>query len=100
MLPNREAGTCVPINDCKVFRKLITIRAINSEIDSYFSQDQCRQRSNATICCPSQGSVGFCGRELKVSLDNRIVGGEKTFPGEFPWNALLVYSKRRNLNIF
>jgi hypothetical protein len=96
ILPTRETGTCLPINECKVFKKLIDSENKNIQISSYFSQDPCRQKSNSTICCPSlQGSVGICGRQLKVGLDNRIVGGELTVPGEFPWHALLVYSKRK-----
>ncbi|CAG0908485.1 unnamed protein product, partial [Darwinula stevensoni] len=38
-------------------------------------------RDRATICCPTRGSLSSSGR---------IVGGEDTEPGEYPWMAALI----------
>lgn len=40
------------------------------------------------VCCPRLVSATGCGR---LTLQNKIVGGEETEPNEFPWTVRLVY---------
>ena len=76
------------------------------------TRSQCKITQVPWVCCPSKkdeqvqarssfvrqiqlplASGGVCGRAYAPDglLPNRIVGGEDTYIGEFPWHALLVY---------
>lgn len=78
----------------------------------YLRQTQCKITTVPWVCCPLSQEVslnsrigtsqrtelptskgGVCGRQYASNLSNRIVGGEETQIGEFPWNVLLVYEK-------
>jgi hypothetical protein len=84
----------------------------DEQIQAHLDQSKCKNTEIPWVCCPLKnnqnlqsridkilqtkllpGNLGFCGRQADLSI--RIIGGKEASPGEFPWHALLVYSKRK-----
>lgn len=75
---------------------------LSNEERNYIISSQCGYDNENLVCCPISSQPvsnennanlpepGICG----VQTIDKIYGGEKAFIGEFPWMALLEYSKR------
>lgn len=88
--PGGQHGTCVPVKECPFVREIFA--KISSREDQ---QNVLRYRcgtlaasKKVLVCCPRLVSTTGCGR---LTLQNKIVGGEETEPYEFPWTARLAY---------
>ena len=109
-LPNNEVGSCVLLNECEILKQSALLKEENEEIKTHLKLSKCNNADDSSVCCPLKnhqnlqaridkihktkllpGNLGFCGRQGDLSI--RIVGGKEAIPGEFPWHALLVYSK-------
>lgn len=124
--PNDKPGECVRLNTCKSLRERIRKVPLTDYDRSFLKQSQCDYVNNYPwVCCPDKVQVttpkptrsskvnhnrnqasasslpdpgnSICGR-VPGQLPRRIIGGEETFIGEFPWMAVLVYEKREILN--
>ncbi|XP_070502813.1 CLIP domain-containing serine protease HP8-like [Chironomus tepperi] len=110
--PNNEQGSCIPLVDCESLKKLLPLARQSEYYRTYLIKSQCKVSRVPWVCCPSPkndefkarnnffhqirlplASEGVCGRAYAPdgSLPNRVVGGEETYVGEFPWYALLAY---------
>ncbi|KAJ6637209.1 Serine protease easter [Pseudolycoriella hygida] len=105
--PNNQNGICVPLLSCGSLYQLIQKVPLYPEDRNYLRQSQCGYNQQPyVVCCPdvytnpavtesSNGllpSPGVCGTDNT----NRIIGGEITKIDEFPWMALIEYSKPNN----
>ncbi|XP_037811415.1 serine protease easter-like [Lucilia sericata] len=111
--PDGYQGTCIDILQCPpLLQSLKNVQ--RSQLETrYLQQSQCGKRGNTVlVCCRYDGVSRFnnptpsmprdnsnllpnirqCGR----SFDNRIYGGSATKIDEYPWTALIEYSKPRN----
>lgn len=61
------------------------------------NDDAINLRKSVKILTLPQASDGVCGQSGIDNLPTRIVGGEEASLGEFPWVALLKYSKREKI---
>uniref|UniRef100_A0A1B0FFU3 CLIP domain-containing serine protease n=1 Tax=Glossina morsitans morsitans TaxID=37546 RepID=A0A1B0FFU3_GLOMM len=108
--PNRERALCINLEDCQyLYNVLITVPLKDSD-RLYLSRSQCGYRNGKVlICCPERHrqklptatppitspvsnllpDTSQCGNVLS----NRIYGGNKTDIDEFPWMALIEYTK-------
>ncbi|XP_067616863.1 serine protease easter isoform X4 [Eurosta solidaginis] len=113
--PNRERALCLILDDCKyLFNLLLTTPLLESD-KLYLSRSQCGyQNGKVLICCPDRyrnfvnipsissttkpaiatpsnllPQPGQCGNVLS----NRIYGGNATKIDEYPWMALIEYTK-------
>ncbi|XP_053946959.1 serine protease easter-like isoform X4 [Anastrepha ludens] len=113
--PNRERALCIVLDDCKyLFNLLLSTPLLDSD-RLYLSRSQCGyQNGKVLICCPDRyrnfinipsvtpttqappatpsnllPQPGQCGNVLS----NRIYGGNVTKIDEFPWMALIEYTK-------
>ncbi|XP_075147894.1 serine protease ea-like [Haematobia irritans] len=113
--PNRERALCIVLNDCKYLYNVLTAKPLRDADRLYLSRSQCGyQNGKVLICCPDRyrqiqpvtpaptsppalinnllPHPGQCGNVLS----NRIYGGNKTKIDEFPWMALIEYTKGNN----
>ncbi|XP_037818581.1 serine protease easter-like [Lucilia sericata] len=113
--PNRERALCIILEDCKYLYNILVSSPLRDADRLYLSRSQCGyQNGKVLICCPdryrqvTQQTVpptpppnyvnnllpqpGQCGNVLS----NRIYGGNKTKIDEFPWMALIEYTKANN----
>ncbi|XP_031619952.1 uncharacterized protein LOC116338681 [Contarinia nasturtii] len=98
--PNQEEGKCVPLRQCDELYKLLSLTLNNDQLE-LLRKSQCATIGrNPYVCCsnspppPSASESDFpppgqCGTQFK----ERIIGGEETDIGEYPWMALLKYTK-------
>jgi Regulatory CLIP domain of proteinases len=107
--PLRQRGFCVPFNVCGFLVSKLNERT--QEAFYFVQQSQCGYNQFTTfVCCPPQPPISNqkpqMNRRLEpqkllpkapscgVFLDDRIIGGTKTTISEFPWFALLKYTRR------
>ena len=98
--------------ECDALQKLLPLARQYEYYRTYLIRSQCKTSRVPWLCCPLTkddeistrsnfihqvqlplGSDGVCGQAYAPDglFPNRIVGGEETYVGEFPWHALLVY---------
>ncbi|XP_032596341.1 serine protease easter [Drosophila grimshawi] len=110
--PNRERALCIHLEDCKYLYGILTTSPLRNEDKLYLSRSQCGYYNRKVlICCPDRyrdsspvttarppvnstntnllPQPGQCGN----LLSNRIYGGVKTKIDEYPWMALIEYTK-------
>ncbi|XP_030556490.1 transmembrane protease serine 9 [Drosophila novamexicana] len=110
--PNRERALCIHLEDCKYLYGVLTTTPLRDADKLYLSRSQCGYfNQKVLICCPDRYRdstpattarppanktntnllplPGQCGN----ILSNRIYGGVKTKIDEFPWMALIEYTK-------
>lgn len=108
--PNNQNGLCIPLASCDSLYRLIQKNPLYPEDRNYLRASQCDYvQQPYVVCCPdayntpsppSNGeslssllpAPGVCGTDNT----NRIIGGEITKIDEFPWMALIEYSKPNN----
>lgn len=104
--PDSRSGSCIPLTSCPSLYSLLTSPNINANDRNFLRRSQCGNRGGPLVCCASNqvqsvssgGSVGgrvqlpapgVCG----VDSGDRIFGGTATKINQYPWMALLQYSK-------
>ncbi|XP_037933273.1 melanization protease 1-like [Teleopsis dalmanni] len=97
--PHDDYGTCIKLTDCKILIDLIVDPSTSEADRDYIRSSQCGKIGNIIlICCPNSLTTNLlpsypnCGKQLT----ERIVGGNITKLDEFPWMALITYTKPRN----
>lgn len=107
--PDRKAGTCIFLQQCSSLYALIQKQPLYQNEREFLRQSQCGYNQQPMVCCPStrgptttsNGNAGGSSNLLPqpgvcgVDTTNRIIGGEVTLIDEFPWMALLQYTKRK-----
>ena len=128
LTPERLAGNCVFLRSCSVLLSLFQKRVITQVDRQYLSSSQCGFQDNKPlVCCKAENykplptdnpqlisqstnrqfqsssqpprnsllpRIGVCG----FDASDRIFGGERTKIDEYPWMALLQYSKRKKFS--
>ncbi|XP_037932533.1 serine protease easter-like [Teleopsis dalmanni] len=111
--PNRERALCIILEDCKYLFNILITSPLSDANRRYLSSSQCGyQNGKVLICCPDRyqnvvqvaqttasipsggnyqllPNPGQCGDVLS----NRVYGGNVTKIDEFPWMALIEYTK-------
>jgi len=108
--PNNQNGICVPLVQCASLYQLIQKTPLYPEERNFLRASQCGYNQQPyVVCCPDAYNTntnsgngntlssllpapGVCGTDNT----NRILGGEVTKIDEFPWMALIEYSKPNN----
>ncbi|XP_073816007.1 serine protease ea-like [Musca autumnalis] len=101
--PHNENGVCINLLSCPPLLNLLkNVQRSNAET-MFLQQSQCDfVGSTVYVCCVLQQSVRFqvdllpTTRECGKSFDNRILGGNVTRIDEYPWVALIEYTKPFN----
>lgn len=121
LTPGSLLGQCIFLRSCPVLSALFQKKTLSQADRQYLSASQCGFQDNKPlVCCkdenedsrpifstqqndrqnqsPSQQSSsgllpkpGVCG----FDASDRIFGGERTKLDEYPWMALLQYTKRK-----
>lgn len=85
--PDNRNGTCIVLQECRVLYEQLS-GSLSTEQRSFLRRSQCgHDGTNPLVCCPNAFtvddllSVGKCG----VFFESRILGGERAYPGEYPW---------------
>lgn len=123
--PSRQSGTCIYLKDCNYLFELVQRQTISNSERVFLQNSQCGYRNGqVTICCansrrindqPVWGNqpnpqpnlqpttpvrrsnllpqVPNCGD----NFGDRVVGGVNTGKKEFPWLALIEYTKPGNV---
>ncbi|XP_028901450.2 serine protease easter isoform X2 [Zeugodacus cucurbitae] len=101
--PNGKKGRCISIIECGSLLPLVKENLSTDEKD-FLTKSVCRQGTRQ-VCCPDPPKIDReelllppnCG---KTSLTGRIYGGTTTDIDEFPWTALLIYTKANGEKVF
>lgn len=120
LMPNGQAGNCVPLTKCAPLFALLMKNSLTSSDERFLKRCQCGYIPGAPlVCCPSSSAAAsvseqpakliayrngqfdddlpkpdHCGTyNVKEKPDALVVGGEQTRIHEFPWMALLKYTK-------
>ncbi|XP_058983039.1 serine protease easter isoform X3 [Musca domestica] len=101
--PNNEAGTCVSLLECPPLLNLLKNVGRTQAETMFLQHSQCDYvGSTVYVCCVLQSGSRFLKAELPTtrecgkSFDNRILGGNVTRIDEYPWVALIEYTKPFN----
>ncbi|CAO1427647.1 unnamed protein product [Diamesa serratosioi] len=111
--PDQYRGECVYLKSCAALVTRINKKPLAHEDRLFLSLSQCGYRDRQPlVCCrpvenvtpvtpapvapPPRNNllprIGVCG----IDAEDRIYGGERTKVNEYPWMALLQYSKPNN----
>ncbi|XP_013102919.1 serine protease easter isoform X2 [Stomoxys calcitrans] len=106
----KTMGTCINIAQCPPLLSLLTNPLRTPEDTQFLQQNLChREGSNAYVCCVLESGSRFYVsgesllptiRECGKSFDNRIYSGNVTKIDEYPWLALIEYTKPANAKGF
>jgi hypothetical protein len=113
--PQQIRGICVPLQSCAFILNIARFQQQNFEAQTFLRQSQCGFNGYYPyVCCPQmtphtqqqqqqqqhiartipiQAPQNLFPKECGVDSGDRIFGGTKTQITEFPWFALLKYSK-------
>lgn len=112
--PNSLQGVCIDILECPpLLQSLKNVERSNQET-LFLQKSQCGRKGNSIlVCCRldsgSRWSVPTVPKTVNNThllpsthqcgplLDNRILGGKRTKIYEYPWLALIEYTKRKLL---
>lgn len=104
-----STGTCTPVKECNSYVEMLKTLDVSDQLTKkYLKGFQCDSSSEGDIqiCCPKnkieladkslipEPELEQCGMQAN---DNRIVGGTVAEIDDFPWMALLVYSKGKKI---
>lgn len=101
--PDGHNANCVKLQQCPHLSKLLTTPPLSDANKLFLQKSQCGfYKGEPYVCCGPPKSdennllpkPGVCGH----FTSDRIFGGEKTQIDEFPWLALIQYTK--GLSIF
>ncbi|XP_017081642.1 melanization protease 1 [Drosophila eugracilis] len=108
--PDDNSGTCIKLRECGYLFQLVESGTLSNERRKFLQNSQCGYRNGQVlICCGnSRMDAQHQGQSLGSSLlpqapncgDNfgdRVVGGKETGKREFPWMALIEYTKPGNI---
>ncbi|XP_013102920.1 serine protease easter isoform X3 [Stomoxys calcitrans] len=106
--PDRALGQCVNIVDCPASLEVLRNVQRTPQETQYLQQSLCAQVGSVVyICCKFQNrntanEIGLLPttRECGKSFENRIIGGNVTRIDEYPWLALIEYTKPGNAKGF
>lgn len=107
--PNAEPGTCIKIKECPSILNILKRK--NPQDIEFVKKSKCgRDNGTPNVCCPEASNPNLLVNRISVSqveqhrnygkinaldcgviTDEKIVGGNKTRIGEFPWMALISY---------
>ncbi|XP_031619833.1 serine protease easter-like [Contarinia nasturtii] len=97
--PDGFQGYCIDLRECEPLFKLLKNPNLSIQQITYLRNAQCGyQNLFPWVCCANQQQQpstiqlprpGVCGSQLQ----DRIIGGEETRITEFPWMALIEYTK-------
>lgn len=110
--PNRLDGVCIDLLQCPPLLELLKNINRTPMQTSFLQQSQCGKRGNTVlVCCRYEGDNRIfiptteqkvdnshllpTTRQCGISYDNRIIGGTSTNIDEYPWAALIEYTKRK-----
>ncbi|KAF2895588.1 hypothetical protein ILUMI_10583 [Ignelater luminosus] len=103
---------CVPATTCAAVLNILKKQPVPPETRAYLRQLQCNLESSIPhVCCPTEDSrikteenelnLLLPGKDIcGITYNSRIVGGETTDIGEFPWAVLIEYEKPGGKSIF
>ncbi|XP_017057003.1 melanization protease 1 [Drosophila ficusphila] len=107
--PDEKSGICIKLTECGYLYQLVQRGVVPTESRRFLQQSQCGYRNGQVlICCepnrpptnpskrPSTGLLPQppnCGE----NFGDRVVGGRETGKRDFPWMALIEYTKPGNL---
>lgn len=91
--PKGIAGTCVRVRDCGYVLDILRRDNLLYNDTEYLQGLQCGTRPDGRIlvCCPQFTNEPQCGPS---AFGVRIIGGNDTEIGEYPWIALLRFQTR------
>lgn len=102
-------GTCTPVKGCDSYVEMLKNLDVSDQLTKkYLKGFQCADTSedDIQICCPQnkieltdkslipRPELEQCGLQVN---DNRVVGGTVAEIDDYPWMALLLYSKGRKI---
>ncbi|XP_054083131.1 serine protease easter-like isoform X2 [Zeugodacus cucurbitae] len=94
--PNGKNGRCISILECGSLLSLIK-EDLSANERNFLTKSVCRQETRQ-VCCPdpstnNRGELPLSPNCGKTSLTGRIYGGTVADIDEFPWTALLIYTR-------
>lgn len=119
-LPNGGFGQCIGLRQCQPLLRVLQTTPLTDDVSNFLKQSQCGfDGKDPRVCCPIQNRISnpsggdasaeendenkqydlsdnsLLPTECGIDLSQRIVGGERTELGEFPWLALLIFEHPR-----
>ncbi|XP_053660449.1 CLIP domain-containing serine protease B14-like [Anopheles marshallii] len=93
--PSGTAGRCIRVRDCGYVKDLMRKDLFYYNDTEYLEKLLCSTRPDgfALVCCPQFTNEPRCGPSAVV---DRIMGGNDTEIGEYPWMALLRFQTRNH----
>ncbi|KQS38389.1 uncharacterized protein Dere_GG12275, isoform B [Drosophila erecta] len=108
--PDENSGTCINLRECGYLFELLQSEEVTDQDRRFLRTSQCGYRNGQVlICCANnrmrnQKPTKRPGNNLLPMAPNcgdnfeyRIVGGKETGKREFPWMALIEYTKPGNV---
>ncbi|XP_061402629.1 serine protease easter-like [Musca vetustissima] len=109
MTPDRANGLCRNLVECPQLLQMLRNTNRSPQETQYLQQSMCDQvGSMVYVCCKLESAVSARSssnllpttRDCGKSFDNRIYGGNVTRIDEYPWLALIEYTKPGNIKNF
>ncbi|XP_037729713.1 melanization protease 1 [Drosophila subpulchrella] len=107
--PDESSGTCITLRECGYLFELVQRGAVSDQDRRFLRNSQCGFRNGQVLICCANSRMRVSpsrlpGNSLLPQAPNcgenfadRVVGGKETGKREFPWMALIEYTKPGNL---
>ncbi|XP_017031220.1 melanization protease 1 [Drosophila kikkawai] len=117
--PDNNSGTCIKLPECGYLYQIVQRGSVSRENRDFLANSQCGYRNgNVLICCannrlrpqpsprpkptvattpPRRSGLLPQAPNCGDNFGNRVVGGVETGKREFPWMALIEYTKPGNV---
>uniref|UniRef100_U5ET91 CLIP domain-containing serine protease n=1 Tax=Corethrella appendiculata TaxID=1370023 RepID=U5ET91_9DIPT len=102
--PRQQSGKCIPVRNCQFIVSILTSSTRTPEKTEFVKNSRCGVNNGRTlVCCPTLTDSNQVSSRLAklpgidecgaAGIQDRIVGGEITPLGEYPWMARLGYDR-------
>lgn len=105
--PDKWNGTCIALRECRPLYRLLR-KNLPANLRTFLRNSQCGggDSTNIRVCCPNTFTINDLPPKCGLEAADKIVGGEETSLGEFPWyefnqsvvSSISFISKTFNLN--
>ncbi|XP_055636345.1 CLIP domain-containing serine protease B4-like [Toxorhynchites rutilus septentrionalis] len=99
--PDDQPGRCIFLRECPALLNIYNKQVLTPDESSFILSSRCGKSGTKSLVCCAGADVAISSSSSKflksphcgLDLSDRIVGGQPTNLDEFPWTALIQYSK-------
>ncbi|EDW95637.1 melanization protease 1 [Drosophila yakuba] len=108
--PDENSGTCINLRECGYLFELLQGEEVTDQDRRFLQSSQCGYRNGQVLICCANSRIRNQQPTIRPrtnllpmapncgdNFEDRVVGGKETGKREFPWMALIEYTKPGNV---